>query len=98
MTDNALAQAIGAWLYAKKAQDIIALNVSHLTVITDYMIIASGRTAAQVKALADEVDEKMAKAGLESSPQRGRDGGPLDCDGLRQYSGAYLPSGGTRLL
>ena len=63
MTDNALAQAIGAWLYAKKAQDIIALNVSHLTVITDYMIIASGRTAAQVKALADEVDEKMAEAG-----------------------------------
>ena len=27
------------------------------------MIIASGRTAAQVKALADEVDEKMAEAG-----------------------------------
>ena len=51
MTDNALAQAIGAWLYAKKAQDIIALNVSHLTVITDYMIIASGRTAAQRETL-----------------------------------------------
>ena len=53
MTDNALAQAIGAWLYAKKAQDIIALNVSHLTVITDYMIIASGRTAASVVSFAN---------------------------------------------
>ena len=56
MTDNALAQAIGSWLYDKKAKDIIALNVSHLTVITDYMVIASGRTTTQVKALADEVD------------------------------------------
>ena len=64
MTDNALAQAIGAWLYAKKAQDIIALNVSHLTVITDYMIIASGRTAAQVKALAENVEEELAKLDL----------------------------------
>ena len=63
MTDNALAQAIGSWLYDKKAKDIIALNVSHLTVITDYMVIASGRTTTQVKALADEVDEKMAEAG-----------------------------------
>lgn len=63
MTERALAQAIGTWLYNKKAQDIISLQVSHLTVIADYMVIASGRTPAQVKALADEVDEKMAEAG-----------------------------------
>lgn len=63
MTESALVQSIGSWLYDKKAKDIIALKVAHLTVITDYMVIASGRNVTQVKALADEVDEKMAEAG-----------------------------------
>ena len=62
MTESALVQSIGSWLYDKKAKDIIALKVAHLTVITDYMVIASGRNVTQVKALADEVDEKMAEA------------------------------------
>ena len=43
MTESALVQSIGSWLYDKKAKDIIALKVAHLTVITDYMVIASGR-------------------------------------------------------
>lgn len=64
MQDNALVQEIARALYEHKAQDIVALKVSHLTVITDYMVIASGRNANQVKALADEVDERMAELGL----------------------------------
>lgn len=36
MTESALVQSIGSWLYDKKAKDIIALKVAHLTVITDY--------------------------------------------------------------
>lgn len=64
MQDNALVQEIARALYERKAQDIVVLNVGHLTVITDYMVIASGRNANQVKALADEVDERMAKEGL----------------------------------
>lgn len=43
MQDNALVQEIARALYERKAQDIVALNVGHLTVITDYMVIASGR-------------------------------------------------------
>ena len=64
MQDNALVQEIASALYEHKAQDIVALDVSHLTVITDYMVIASGRNANLVKALADDVDERMAKEGL----------------------------------
>lgn len=64
MQDNALVQEIARALYERKAQDIVALNVGHLTVITDYMVIASGRNANLVKALADEVDERMAKEGF----------------------------------
>ena len=53
-----------AALYDKKAQDILALDVSKLTVITDAMVIASGRNVLQVKALADEVEDKLAQAGV----------------------------------
>ena len=58
-------------LYQKKAQDIVALDVSALTVITDTMLIASGRNVLQVKTLADEVEDKMAEAGV---PLLRRDG------------------------
>lgn len=64
MQDNAIAQEIAQVLYNKKAQDIIALNVSELTVICDWMVIASGRSANQVKAMADDVDDQMAQHGL----------------------------------
>lgn len=41
-----------------KAVDVRALDVRALTVITDYMIIASGRSSRQVKALHDRVVER----------------------------------------
>ena len=64
MQDQELVLQIAQTLYAHKAADITALKVGHLTVLCDYMIIASGRTAAQVSALAENVDEIMAGAGL----------------------------------
>lgn len=64
MEQNNLALRIARILYDKKASDITVLNVSHLTVITDFMIIASGRSALQVKALADDVDDAMAMDGV----------------------------------
>lgn len=64
MQENALVQEIARILYDKKGLDIVALNVGHLTVICDYMIIASGRNVNQVRALADEVDDRMAQEGV----------------------------------
>ena len=64
MNDQELTLAIAKALDDKKALDIVALKVDHLTVICDYMVIASGRTANQVHALADEVEDKMAQEGL----------------------------------
>lgn len=51
-------------LYDKKAQDIVALDVANLTVITDVMVIAGGRNVLQIKALADEVEDRLAEAGV----------------------------------
>jgi len=48
----------------KKAEDIIALDVSQLLVVTEYFVIATGRTNVQVRAIADEVEEQLrTKAG-----------------------------------
>ena len=48
-------------LDAKKGRDIVALHVEELTVITNYMVIATGHSVPQVKALAENVEEELAK-------------------------------------
>ncbi len=66
-----LAQQIAKVLSDKKAQNIVILNVGHLTVITDYMVIATGRSVLQTRALADEVDDKMAQLGISLRSREG---------------------------
>ena len=58
---NELISRIATLLYEKKAQHIVALDVSGLTVITDCMVIASGRSALQVKTLGDQVEDRLAE-------------------------------------
>ena len=58
-------------LYEKKAQNIVALNVKELTVITDCMLIATGRSTIQVRTLADEVEERMTEMGFEPVRKEG---------------------------
>ncbi len=71
MEQEMLVKAIAKVLDDKKALDIRALRVGHLTVITDYMLIASGRNILQTKALAEDVEDKMAELGV---PLRSREG------------------------
>ena len=70
-----LAMDIANILKNKKAVDVVVLDISHLTVITDYFIIASGRSETQVKALYNEVEEKMAEKGLVPKHKDGYQGG-----------------------
>ena len=64
MQDQDLVLSLAQKLYDRKAGEITALKVGHLTVICDYMVIASGRSAAQVTALAEDVDEMMSQEGI----------------------------------
>lgn len=64
MQDIALVQTIARTIDDKKAYNIAALNVSHLTVLCDYMVLASGRSTTQVSAIADALDEKMTELGI----------------------------------
>ena len=61
MQDQELSLRLAQLLYDRKAQDIVVLNVSHLTILCDHMIIASGRNPNQVSSLADAVDEMMSQ-------------------------------------
>ena len=63
---------LAARLYDRKALDIVALNVSHLTVLCDYMLIASGRNASQVASLADAIEEWSAQNGITLRRSEGR--------------------------
>ncbi len=52
-----LREVIVEALENRKGRDIVALEVSRLTDITDFMVIASGTSNRHVKALVDEVVE-----------------------------------------
>jgi len=46
-------------LNAKKAEDVRILNVSHLTIVADYFILASGRSDVHVKSLCEDIKKHM---------------------------------------
>ena len=54
-----------AALQDKKGEDIRVIDISGVTVIAEYFIIASGSNPNQVQALVDNVEEQMYKAGYD---------------------------------
>lgn len=55
----------------KKAKDIVVLNVTNLTILTDYMVICNGNSAPQVKGIANNIDDELAKLGMEPLRKEG---------------------------
>ena len=62
-----------AWnaLSDKKAEDIKIIDITGISVLADYFIIANGNSDSQVNALVDNVEEELHKAGY---PLRQREG------------------------
>lgn len=56
-----------------KAEDIQVLDVTEMTDVTDFMIIATGKSSRQVKALANEVTTQAKKAGIQPLGMEGED-------------------------
>lgn len=63
MTLEELKQAVVDALEDIKAKDIVALDVSRLTTMTDCMVFASADSSRQTKALANNVQEKVKARG-----------------------------------
>ena len=66
--------AVGA-LEEIKGLDIIRLDVSKMTTVTDWMIVASGTSSRHVQALVENVAEKAKAAGHRPSGIEGESGG-----------------------
>ena len=56
-----LAQFSTQLALSKKAEDIVVLDVRHVTSITDFFIICSGNSDTQIKAIADAILEGLEK-------------------------------------
>lgn len=67
MTTLEQAKKIAQILDSKIAQDIKIIEIADVTILADYMVIATGRSSTQVKALADEVEFQMDKLGISVS-------------------------------
>ena len=63
MSARELAKLIVHSLEEKKAEDIRIIDISKISTIADYFIIANGTNRNQVQALADNVGEDCHKAG-----------------------------------
>lgn len=52
---------------SKKGLNIQVIEISDISVLADYMVIATGTSSTHVKALADEVEYKLDEAGISVS-------------------------------
>ncbi len=57
-----MANQIAALAADKKANDILLLNMDGISPVTDYFIICSASNTTLVKAIADNIEDKMAEA------------------------------------
>lgn len=56
----------------KKALDLKAIQVTEVTVLADYFVLATATSSPHVRALADAVEEKLSEAGVEPHHIEGR--------------------------
>ena len=55
----------------KKGEEIKVIDISGISVMSDYFVIASGGSITQINALAENVEEKLHKAGYSMQRREG---------------------------
>ncbi len=70
-TTKEIAHKIAAAASDKKAKDILLLNMENISPVTDYFIIASAGNNILVKSIADNIEDKLAEAGLFAAHKEG---------------------------
>ena len=68
------ARKIAEILENKGATDIQILEVGHMTSITDFFVVASGRNVQFVHTLADDLEEKLAEEDILPRRKEGKNG------------------------
>lgn len=83
MTSLELAQKAADLLDNKKALRVSVIRIREVSSLADYFVIASGNTAVHVRSLADELEMKLKKEGVE----------PARVEGYRSNSWVLLDYG-----
>ena len=55
----------------KKAEDIRIIDISNISILADYFIVANGSNKNQISALVDNVEEMLAKNGYNNCKREG---------------------------
>lgn len=71
LDSNSISKKIVEVLESKKAKDIVTIDIQSISILADYFIIASGTSTTHIKALADEVEEKLSEAGYQPFHKEG---------------------------
>ncbi len=69
-----LTERIADLIFSKKGSDIKILDLRELTPISDYFIICSADSDVQVKAIADEIDNRLHEEGIRAWHKEGYKG------------------------
>lgn len=73
--DNSELEEIVQGIQDKKGFNILVLDVQEISSLTYYFVLAEGRVERHLKAISDEVLERMAKLGHKPLMIEGEDGG-----------------------
>ena len=71
MTAKEMARCAYLALDEKKAEDITVIDISGVSTVADYFIIANGTNSNQVLAMVDNVEEQLHKAGYDPKQVEG---------------------------
>lgn len=58
-SDEALAQTCAEAASNKKAEELVVLDLRQISTFTDFFVICSGSSEPQIKAIADEIQDRM---------------------------------------
>lgn len=85
--DQELMQTVAEACMDENAQRLTILEVSELTTLADYFVIASGRSTVHVKNIVEHVEEKLKEKGI--LPLH-REGGQQGLWGVLDYNSVIL--------
>lgn len=71
MDNQQLAQKIAELCFNKKGYDVKIIDLRNVALFADYFVICSADSDTQVKAIADEIDEKLKEQGIRSWHKEG---------------------------
>ena len=74
MTNREYALLAAKTLSDKKAEDITVIDIQGKATFADYFVICSGSSERQVNSLTDEVEDRLAEAGLYDKSIEGKQG------------------------